>query len=298
MRIVDRGFMSKKILFCVVLMAASCHAPAKIFGHDMPKPASIYDDNKSAVSLCKAVQTKNEKSMVSLIENGANVNAVGSNGFTPLFFAVHAESKVGVEVLLKNGADPNHKTFIESEAPIHWAAWLVNDVSFLEMMLKYRGDPNLLALDDRYATVSDLIEKSGAIGGIANSPLHYSISRHKESRSIEKMELLLKAGANIDVKNGFGDTPLMHAASLAAYDQVYFLLSRGADCNTHNARSTMFFKGGKKTDDTLADIINLDLPEVRKIVYDANEQSEWRDKSIKWLRENCPTEYKKLSISK
>ena len=44
-----------------------------------------------------------------LVDHGANINAVTSSGTTPLITAVEADAEEVVEFLLENGADPNVK---------------------------------------------------------------------------------------------------------------------------------------------------------------------------------------------
>lgn len=48
------------------------------------------------------------------------------------------------------------------------------------------------------------------------------------------METILKAGANIDAKNIFDETPLMSALGRAREDVAAFLIANGANVNAKN----------------------------------------------------------------
>ena len=54
-----------------------------------------------------------------LLDHGANVNAVNENGYTPLHMGV--KYLAVTKILLKNGANPNLKTYDGGESPLHIA---------------------------------------------------------------------------------------------------------------------------------------------------------------------------------
>lgn len=55
-----------------------------------------------------------------LLDFGSPINITTNNGLTPLHMATRYPRII--ELLLKHKADPNGKTFIIGETPLHWAA--------------------------------------------------------------------------------------------------------------------------------------------------------------------------------
>jgi ankyrin repeat protein len=51
---------------------------------------------------------------------------------------------------------------------------------------------------------------------------------------VQVMELLLKAGANVNLKNNYGGTALIHASNKGHDKVVNLLLKAGADANLHD----------------------------------------------------------------
>ena len=63
-----------------------------------------------------------------------------------------------------------------------------------------------------------------------NSALHLLIYKYKTDQR-PQLSLLLNRGANIDIRDGYGDTPLTLAASLGTVSYVRFLIGKGANIN-------------------------------------------------------------------
>jgi ankyrin repeat protein len=80
--------------------------------------------NKGNELLMHCVAHLDTKNIVALLDDKeADVNCRNINGATPLHYAVHANSAAVIEILLKHGADPNLKEYIEmgEKAPLHYA---------------------------------------------------------------------------------------------------------------------------------------------------------------------------------
>ena len=75
--------------------------------------AEDYFQDPQVISLCKAIETDNIAEMERLIAAGADVNAIGKDGMTPLLWAFPEEKPERCECLLHHGANPN--VFIESD---------------------------------------------------------------------------------------------------------------------------------------------------------------------------------------
>ena len=142
-------------------------------------------------------------SLTFLIDKGADVNAKNRRGSTPLFWALHDESKV--RLLIARGAAVKIKQ-VEGRTPVYQAAVLGNGYAVLRLLLENGGDPNA-------ATLNGL------------TPLNAAALRG----DVDAMRLLIDKGAHVDAKNGAGATALMGAATNGSGSAVQLLLDSGAD---------------------------------------------------------------------
>ncbi len=163
------------------------------------------------VRLAEAVARGDSESMQEAIRQGANVNQIGKQGMTPLFWALAKQSLKAVSFLLEQGADPNIKAQVHSGANGETSAMdiaaLLEDSSYLEALLKHEGNPNTAV-------------------GISGRTVIYQAALH---RRLNNIALLLKHGADIDHQNISGSTVLMDAVSGNSYQVALFLLRAGAD---------------------------------------------------------------------
>ena len=167
-------------------------------------------------ALAKAAGGGQINKIEELIEQGVEVNSLGTKNLTPLFWALRNLNFDGFKKLLVLGADPN--IIFAGGSVMHWAA-KCKDIRFLQEALNHGGNPNLVA------------------GKPSETPLFETIGI-KGSDNREAMHILLDAGANIDAVTGNekifgmsmgGITPAMTAADIARFDIVYELLKLGAD---------------------------------------------------------------------
>ncbi|CAB0042772.1 unnamed protein product [Trichogramma brassicae] len=117
------------------------------------------------------------------------IDAQEKNGNTPLLYALVCRQKKIAEFLLSNGADPNLGNN-SGCTPLHLTC-ISCPSEFLEMIFKNR--------DDKHQPV--LVDSRDEDG---NTALHLSLERGKK----EAAELLLRKGADPNVVNEMGSTPL------------------------------------------------------------------------------------------
>jgi len=145
----------------------------------------------------------NSKEVSELLRQGYKVNALGMDGRTLLTYAVSGHHPELVKLLLANGANPNADhgaTMLEAAGR--------GDVAMLRALLKAGGEPNM-----RY-------------GDMLNTPLHEAFP----NGGFKEVRLLLEYGADPNIKNGLGRTPLF-IASTGWIESVRLLIAHGAEVN-------------------------------------------------------------------
>jgi len=156
-------------------------------------------------ALVEAASRGDLKQVDALLQAGANINAVGVQGISPLIWVLAAHNKQGVEHLLKAGADPNQNTMEKDESAMSLAAG-GNDPEILEMLLKRGGNPNLTGPRDQAVL---------------------QIAALYSERRRENVRLLLKYGADINGHTEFGQTAAHKAVSAGDFELVAYLLEQG-----------------------------------------------------------------------
>jgi hypothetical protein len=189
--------------------ASSWHSK---FGWD----AAVVFQDPLVIDLCEAIERRDVVAVRKLIDQGADVNAVGKDNMTPLMWAFPEQNTAVLETLLRAGADPhvavssdlNTGQAIQSgDSVIVLAAKSAFDL--LPMILQHGGDPDTK-------------------NGVGDPLLHIVISGAGSDR-LRRVELLLDAGADIDAFDSGGVTPVMQAVTWGAqFELAMLLLRRGA----------------------------------------------------------------------
>ena len=150
-----------------------------------------------------------------LIANGADVNAKGNAGNTPLHIASMntGETRDMIQFLVKSGADINAKAN-NGETPLHNSIKLGKNR--VEVLVKLGADVN--ARDSQGET-----------------PLHTAIrhwinNQNEQDSTMDSIRYLVKSGADVNAKNNDGLTPL-HIAAEEGYlsDFLDFVFKYGFD---------------------------------------------------------------------
>eukprot|EP00752_Nemacystus_decipiens_P006565 g5911.t1 len=177
-----------------------------------------------------------------LVDGGAALDTKhADDGDTPLHAAArHGETEVA-ELLLLKGADKDVLNF-SKETPLYLAAFLGNSAIALALLaagadtsLRCRYNKTLVIhIAARQGSVEILravIERGMDVDDVEEAgnytALHFA-SRYNNAGCID---VLLEAGANIEVRNMNGVTPLHVAADMVNHEALLCLLKHGATAN-------------------------------------------------------------------
>jgi ankyrin repeat protein len=172
-------------------------------GTELPIAQAIYADDTSELKRL-------------LKQKAIDINKPGKEGHTFLLYAIKMQRYKMTEILLENGADPNvisPRTFLpeagKQSKPINATCiesvcYSKYNIKYLKLLVKYRVNVN----ENR-----------------DKSPLFRSIM----SREEDKIDFLLRNGADVNIVAEMGTTPLITAADLCWFDLVEQLLDLGAD---------------------------------------------------------------------
>ncbi|MBC8290762.1 MAG: hypothetical protein H8E37_10645 [Planctomycetes bacterium] len=195
--------------------------------------ASEYFKDPEVVALCEAIESDNLEEIDRLVASGADVNAKGKDGMTPLLWAFPDDRLPRFEKMLELGANPNvpitgdlnsRGTFRPSMTVIHIAAGSKFEGQF-EAVMKHGGDPNLV--DDRDQAPLNLIVGSFSL---------------PESLRLKRIRILLDAGADLDFVGGMsGMTSAMNSVSRGKFQEALLLLEAGASMDIYQTRSNKKF---------------------------------------------------------
>ncbi|XP_057332099.1 putative ankyrin repeat protein RF_0381 [Microplitis mediator] len=152
-----------------------------------------------------------------LISRGADVNVVTDVLGTPLHIAVRQRSLPMIELLLISGANPHifslaYENILRRWTPIYDALeidFLYSDESFIRTLLDNGTDVNEICFKSRW-------DPNG------RTPLQIAVNQGEPSW----VQLFLDYGANINVVDSFGRTPLEAAVVANSPDIVLMIRNR------------------------------------------------------------------------
>lgn len=191
-----------------------------------------------------------------LLDNRANINLVSlATGRTPLYVAAISKNIAAARFLMKQGA----KTEIQDKmgySPLTAAVTLV-DVEMVEALLEggasgdtrsaadVRATPLVLAAaninpinhNDYIKIMNKLLDRRAGVDFQSvngTTALMAAALNSNQEMGLEKVELLIKRGSNLNIANSGGETALMLAAGAGKERIVKILLSKGAKIHLKN----------------------------------------------------------------
>ena len=150
-------------------------------------------------------------------------------GQTPLMYAARAGNVDAVQAFLDAGA------FADARSGAGWTALMYAardnpDARIAEAIFEAGGDPSLR--NDEGKTPLDLALSSGNQAFVYW--LNERLFRAAEAAPADTLRTLLEAGAVVDGRDAYGQTPLMYAVHKNRQEAVSALLAAGADPNARS----------------------------------------------------------------
>lgn len=198
----------------LVIVFFSCQVPKeKMTGRNI----RLWQDTP-AWELAKAVRAGNTSRVNEiLLKDRINIDyREPKYGQSLLFWAIWHNKTDMVQFLLSKGANPNLHDYFDGQSPITLAAgYYGEDIKMLKLLLEYGGDPNDHTLDSD--SVTDMRSMSTPLINAATNDL-------------EKVKLLIKAGADLNLAIEPGCPPLYSAITSNRADVIrYLVMEQKAD---------------------------------------------------------------------
>ncbi|WP_422382692.1 ankyrin repeat domain-containing protein [Marinicellulosiphila megalodicopiae] len=169
----------------------------------------IYPDKLTA-KLATAAGEGDTQKMDELINQGANVNATGNNGYSLLVWAFKMESLIGFKYLLAKGANPDLYFGLGGDEAMISHIISRSEYDYLEALLEVGANPDLLT------------------GSGPSTPLMDAV--YWDDEQLKLVKLLLQVGAQIDFQTPeYGYYATKSAITYNNFDITLYLLQQGAN---------------------------------------------------------------------
>jgi cytohesin len=186
--------------------------------------------------------------MQALIDKGADKDIQDSMGLTPLHWAIMAQQRKAVTMLIKNHAQVN-ATDNSQRSPLHLAILygLTDEVQELvvagadkeaecQMEDGKSQRPLYLAALGNYAAIINILAAAQVNLNVQEQRLQKTaLHIATEEGNLAAMRALIAAGANRDVHDANGFTPLHIAVTKGYSEAVNILIAAGADINAQDS---------------------------------------------------------------
>ena len=187
-------------------------------GADVNMWSHIYS-TKRARPLHAATKRGSEECVKLLIDAGANVNDWDGDDITPLISALKRKNPTMVELLIKEGAGVNHHN---GKKPLNFAAESGCE-ECLKLLIDAGADVNAIGRHSSISTWLYSVDNQTALMCAVRCGFTNSVN------------MLLAAGANVNIRNDDGTNALHFAAFFSYCEVVKILLKEGADVNAKNS---------------------------------------------------------------
>jgi ankyrin repeat protein len=179
-------------------------------------------NNFGVTPLLEASRYGDAATIKALLDGGADLAKATREGETPLMAAARAGSVAAVELLLAAGADVDAVEDLYEQTALMWAA-AEGHLEVVDMLLGKGANPNLKARATELTTRSTRADYPS--GGF--TALHWAVRNGSEA----VVRRLVEGGADLNITNADGATPMMLAIVNDRFDLAAKLIDLGADAN-------------------------------------------------------------------
>jgi ankyrin repeat protein len=192
-------------------------------------PKVVYQKQYSEL-LFAAIQKDDVGALNTLLHNGADINAkFTENGYTALMYAIQTKNLRTVRYLITRGANLNIQG-TDGKTALHLAA-ASNNVDIFTTMIKSGAKPFTTDYIGKYPldyVAAPLKEQFETIVAQAEPDKNQALFSFVTKGSIQPVSHLIEEGADLNIRDKNGDTPLMIAVRKNDTQMTNFLLSKGA----------------------------------------------------------------------
>ncbi|XP_031575031.1 serine/threonine-protein phosphatase 6 regulatory ankyrin repeat subunit B-like [Actinia tenebrosa] len=197
--------------------------------------------------LFDAVEKENEKMVEKLIECGADVNAMNKVGKTALFYAVQKENEIMVEKLIQRGADVN-----VGRAPLFYAIQQRNNENIFRALIDAGADVNITNDEGKTALFYAVQKKNeSVVRAMIDADADVNITDNEGKTAlffvnsvndpcVRARILIGYGGAQVDVRDRYGRTPLFYAMT-QSLQLARYLLDKEATLHLNENCSVLTF---------------------------------------------------------
>jgi uncharacterized protein len=177
--------------------------------------------------LAEAARVANLNLVKMLLDAGADPNRANEDGETPIMLAARTGNVKAAELLVGHGANVNASENFRHQTALMWAAAEIKP-EMVAFLISKGADVNARAEANDWPNqmTSEPRVQYRPTGGL--TPLLYA----SRAGCRGCIEALLKGGADIDLPNPDGMTPLMMAIDNSHYEVARYLLDQGANPHT------------------------------------------------------------------
>jgi ankyrin repeat protein len=201
------------------------------------------------------------------------INILSMDGYTPLMYACLVENIENVKLLVEHHADVN----VFGKNRITALYFSYNNADIVDYLIKQGANINAKVASGRtplmiavskgkYPAVQKLLENGADLSlrdETGFSAMHFACGQpysddSKISVSPELLELLIKSGANVDITDFIGLTPLMVATREGLNNLVTILIEQGVNINQQDSHgfTALFFAAYNNSTDILKNLVN------------------------------------------